>query len=174
MRTFLEVGTCDFRTLNELSDNGWRGVIVEPVKKYLNNIEQKPNIQYLNYAVDLENGTRVIKMMPDELIEQDHDFAGMSSFVNQNHRLTEELLVNTITFDRLIEFCDITELDILKIDTEGYDFTLLNSFPFDKIIPKYIQIECIEETFESFSNFLVERGYYIQRTSEDIIAYYLG
>jgi hypothetical protein len=40
MKTFLEIGTCDFDTLNFLSDAGWRGVMVEPVKKYLNNVPQ--------------------------------------------------------------------------------------------------------------------------------------
>ena len=174
MKTFLEVGTCDFRTLNHLSDSGWRGVIVEPVKKYLNNIEQKPNIQYLNYAVDVENGTRIINMAPEELVEQDRDFSGMSSFVNRNYRLSEKLLVNTITFDRLIEFCDITELDILKIDTEGYDLILLQSFPFDKIKPKFIQAECEHIDTDSMVELLESNGYYVQPTFRDVFAYYVG
>ena len=174
MRTFLEVGTCDFGTLNHLSDSGWRGVIVEPVKKYLNNIEQKPNIQYLNYAVDVENGTRIINMAPEELVEQDRDFSGMSSFVNRNYRLSEKLLVNTITFDRLIEFCDITELDILKIDTEGYDLILLQNFPFDKIKPKFIQVECEHIDTDSMVELLESNGYYVQPTFRDVFAYYVG
>ena len=76
MKTFLEVGTCDFNTLNYLSDLGWRGVMVEPVKKYLNNIEQKPNIHYLNYAVDWECGQRLMYLANDAIVEQDRDFSG--------------------------------------------------------------------------------------------------
>lgn len=173
MRTFLEVGTCDFRTLNYLSDKGWRGVIVEPVKKYLNNIEQKPNIQYLNYAIDVEEGTRELHVAPDELVEKDRDFAGMSSFVTRNPVMTDKLLVNTITFDMVLDFCNITELDILKIDTEGYDLVLLRAFPFDRITPKFIHIECEHVDSKEMMDFLISKGYHVNDTYRDMYAYHI-
>lgn len=41
MRGFLEIGTCYYNTLNDFSDNNWKGIIVEPVEKYLNLIPRK-------------------------------------------------------------------------------------------------------------------------------------
>ena len=141
MKTFLEIGTCDFDTLNHLSNDGWRGVIVEPIKKYLNNIPQLPNIHYLNYAVDWESGTRAMYLAPDDIVEQDHDFAGMSSFYNTNSILKNEVVVNTITIHQIYTLCNITEIDLLKIDTEGHDYEILRMVLNYTIRPKYIQAE---------------------------------
>ena len=141
MKTFLEIGTCDFDTLNHLSNDGWRGVIVEPIKKYLNNIPQLPNIHYLNYAVDWECGTRTMYLADDSIVSEDHDFAGMSSFYPYSSVLTQELVVNTITFDKIYNMCNITEIDLLKIDTEGHDYEILQMLFRNPIKPKYIQAE---------------------------------
>ena len=141
MKTFLEVGSCYFDTLNYLSDFGWRGAIVEPIKKYLDRLEQKPNVYYINAGVDTINGTREIKMASDERVAADSDFAGMSSFISENPTLTERLLVNTITFQDIFNLTGITQLDYLKIDAEGYDGHLLLNYPYHIIKPKFIQFE---------------------------------
>ena len=141
MKTFLEIGTCDFDTLNHLSDDGWRGVIIEPIKKYLNNIPQRPNIHYLNYAVDWECGTRTMYVADDFIVNEDHDFAGMSSFYPYSSVLTQEVVVNTITFDKIYNMCNITEIDLLKIDAEGHDYEILQMLFRNPIKPKYIQAE---------------------------------
>ena len=141
MKTFIEVGSCYFDTLTYLSNYGWRGVIVEPIKKHLDRLEQRPNIHYINAAVDVVNGTREIKMASDDKIAQDSDFAGMSSFISENPILTERLLVNTITFEDIFNLTGITQVDYLKIDAEGYDGYLLLNYPYHIIKPKFIQFE---------------------------------
>ena len=170
MKTFVEIGSCDFDTLNYLSDKGWRGVIVEPVKKYLNNIEQKPHVQYLNYGIDLDRGVREMRIASDELVETDRNYAGMSSFINLNPVLSETILVNTITFDDLIDFCGITQIDYLKIDAEGYDWILISNFPYNRIKPKFIQVECEHLNPKEMGEFLAEQGYHINYDSTDIYA----
>ena len=174
MKTFVEIGSCDFDTLNYLSDKGWRGVIVEPVKKYLNNIEQKPNVQYLNYAVDVTKGTRTINMASDVEVNKDYTTSGMSSFVRDVDVLTESMLVNTITFEDLISFCDITHIDYLKIDVEGYDFVLIKDFPFDKIKPTFIQVESEHVDSLDMAKYLSSHGYHVNYDRTDIYAYYVG
>ena len=41
MRTkiFVEIGVCDFDTLEPLQRNGWQGYYVEPVEEYANKIK---------------------------------------------------------------------------------------------------------------------------------------
>ena len=174
MKTFVEIGSCDFDTLNYLSDKGWRGVIVEPIKKYLDNIPQKPNVQYLNYAIDVTNGTREMKIASDEVVESDYTKSGMSSFVREDDSLTESVLVNTITFDDLISFCGITQIDYLKIDVEGYDWVLIKNFPFDKIKPAFIQVEWEHVDSEEMSRYIASQGYHVNYDRTDIYAYYTG
>lgn len=170
MKTFLEIGSCDFDNLNYLSDHGWGGVIVEPIKKYLDKIPQKPNVHYLNYAVDWECGVRTMYMAPEELIEQDHDYAGMSSFYNTNATLTRETIVNTITLDKVFEMCNITKLDILKIDAEGHDLEILKMFPFHVCKPKYIRVESLHSDVTAMIGLLSSMGYHCDCDSANISA----
>lgn len=170
MKTFIEVGSCDFNTLNYLSDYGWRGVIVEPIKKYLNNIEQKPNIHYLNYAVDKTSGVREMKVASDEQVERDRDYAGMSSFISENELLEDTKLVNTITFEKIFNLCDITQIDILKIDAEGYDLELIKAFPFHLIKPKYIRVEVEHIDILEMGGILSSHGYHCDYDTTDIFA----
>ena len=39
-KVFVEIGVCDFDTLEPLIDNGWLGYFVEPVSKYARKLNQ--------------------------------------------------------------------------------------------------------------------------------------
>ena len=90
MKTFVEIGSCDFGTLNHLYYDGWRGVIVEPVKRYLDRLEQHPSIDYVNAAIDTKNGHRDLWICPDEYHEISNDYKGMSSFYRDSMQITSE------------------------------------------------------------------------------------
>jgi len=175
MKTFVEIGSCDFNTLNYLGDLNWRGVIIEPIKKYLDNLPQKPNIHYLNYAIDYTKGQRIMFMAEDDVVEQDRDYAGMSSFYQYNKALSKKILVNTIPILDVIKMCDITEIDFLKIDTELYDYEILKMFPFDLISPKIIKVETRQgltklDTKTAIRNLLISKGYHIETDTDDTFA----
>ena len=173
MKTFLEIGSCDFQTLNHFSDHGWQGAIVEPMKKYLNNIPQKPNVHYLNYAVDDKVGTRILYHASDKTVKEDRDFAGMSSFLPPRPAyevLTEETIVNTITFEKIFEFTGFTQIDYLKIDVEEYDLELLKIFPFHITKPSFIKIEYWHLGHEPFVDILEKQGYHCEISDRDIYA----
>ena len=93
---FIEIGSCDFDTLNHLADYGWKGIIVEPIKKYLDNIPHKEGIEYVNVAIDRVNGKRIIQTWKEEQTKKDKDFKGMSGFNNlpQNQRFLENIEVD--------------------------------------------------------------------------------
>ena len=38
-KIFVEIGVCDFDTLEPLIDNGWKGYFVEPVKEYADKLK---------------------------------------------------------------------------------------------------------------------------------------
>lgn len=144
MKTFLEIGTCDFDTLNYLADRGWQGVQVEPIKKYQDNIERKEHVFYENSAIYYKDTDSLeMNIAPDDVVAEDHDYAGMSSIMfDNNQKLSETITVNGITFETLFKKYNIQTVDLLKIDVEGYDWHVLSLFPYHITKPKYIQAEC--------------------------------
>jgi len=148
MKTFVEIGSCDFDTLAPLSHYGWRGVILEPIKKYFNNLQIEENVYYVNAAIDWEDGVRTMWTANDDLVKRDKDYAGMSSFHKVDFKLptgekvlTTPIEVQTISFKTLFGMTEIDHVDYLKIDTEGYDLEILKMFPWDKIKPSFIKFE---------------------------------
>jgi FkbM family methyltransferase len=140
MRTFLEIGSCDFDTLNFLADDNWQGAIVEPMKKYLNRLERKEGVLYLNYALDKEAGFKTIYEYPDEITSLDKDYTGMSSFYKRSDNMLEHI-VPTITYSELMAICEFTQIDYLKIDTEGHDEIILEQVLDYHIKPQQIKVE---------------------------------
>lgn len=49
--------------------------------------------------------------------------------------------VNTMTPRELLQKYNVQKVDVLLIDTEGWDFTILKAFPFDLFMPKWVQVE---------------------------------
>ena len=48
MPFFIEIGVCDFDTLEPLANNGWSGIFVEPIKHYFDKLPRKENVCYEN------------------------------------------------------------------------------------------------------------------------------
>ena len=84
--------------------------------------------------------------------------------------LTEEKLVNTITFEKIFEFCNFTEIDYLKIDVEEYDLELLKIYPFHIIKPAFIKIEYWHIGDKPFTDILEKQGYHCEISDRDIYA----
>lgn len=168
---FVEIGSCDFDTLNELADYGWGGVIVEPVSKYLNSLTKKPGVRYLNVAIDSKKGTRPMFVVDESLVQQDHDFAGMTSFYNQHGNPVNEITVETITYSELIERGSIQNIDYLKIDTEGHDWEILKDVILDgHLRPKYIKVEHKHCDSTIMTEHLENHNYRVFKLEQDLFA----
>ena len=178
MKYFLEIGSCDFNTLNHFADYGWEGCIVDPMSEYLNNLEIKAGVNYVNYGIDSKDGERTIYFAPESVVEKDRDFAGMSTFVSAKERgwgdqvLTESKTIRTMTFQTLIKNYNIKKIDFLKIDTEGYDFEILKMFPWElnELNPSLIKVESKHSSEKEIKKFLNSKGYHTYCETEDIYA----
>ena len=163
MKTFVEIGSCDFDTLSYLSDYGWNGVIVEPHPTYFKNIPFKENIHYINAAVDWEDSTRKMWVAPELITIRDSDFKGMSTFLEEgNPALTEIIEVPTIRFNTLFEMTNVSKIDYLKIDTEGYDYEILKMFPWDVVKPSFIKFESEHIDVDMAVELLQSHGYHCE------------
>jgi|SRR6056300_577012 FkbM family methyltransferase len=177
MKTFLEIGSCDFDTLSYLSKYGWSGVIVEPIKKYFNNLTIEENIHYVNAAVDWEDGTTTMWTADDSLVSIDRDYAGMSSICNKDYKLptgeyvlTNPIEVQTISFKTLIGMTQLKHIDYLKIDTEGYDLEILKMFPWDEMKPSFIKFESKHIDIDTAVDLLTYHGYHCEVDVENTYA----
>lgn len=48
---FIEIGSADMDTCIPLAENGWKGIIVEPVKAYLQNLKRIDGVVYENIGI---------------------------------------------------------------------------------------------------------------------------
>jgi len=168
MKTFVEIGSCDFNHLNHFADQGWKGVIVEPVKKYLDRIPVKDNVSYLNYAVDTTHGKRNLYLFSDNQVANDHDFAGMSTFYEQENTIPLE--VETITYQEVVDMAGLEQVDYLKIDTEGHDWDILQNVIFEgPLRPTWIRVEHKHCPVDEMIDFLEKMNYTIYHLREDLV-----
>jgi len=170
---FIEIGSCDFDTLNHLADYGWKGLIVEPIKKYLDNLPRKEGIEYVNVAIDKVDGKRMIQTWKEEQILRDSDFKGMSGFNNlpKNQRFLEDMEVDCLTISSLLKKYPIPQIDFLKIDTEGHDFTVLRQFPFEgNLRPKLIKVEHKHLDEQILITLLKNKNYEVYQEKNDLYA----
>ncbi len=89
--------------------------------------------------------------------------SGMLAF-RETHKVTDTVDVTTIK-EIVTEHC-LNSVDFLKIDVEGYDFSVLKGVPWDSIQPDVIECEfedaktkLLGHTWSDICKYLVEKGY---------------
>lgn len=94
------------------------------------------------------------------------DSTGANSMVGFTEKHVQTGTVKTLTLNDYIAKHDITHIDLLKIDTEGFDFMVLQGFPFDKIKPGHILCEYEDAksvplgcTTHELAQILIQNGY---------------
>lgn len=140
---FCDVGTSDFDTsLSDLKPEQ-KILLVEPVFSYLKNLPDGKNIFKASFAISDKEGWGKIFYLKPEVIKQYNfpDWIRGCNSLNEKHitvlrllkecdlpeNLISEQEVRVINFARLIYLYEITEIDFLKIDTEGHDHLILKS-----------------------------------------------
>lgn len=189
--TFLQIGAFDGVSSDPLREfvheYGWRGVLVEPqpsaYKKLVENYREQANLLFKNFAVSKTSGTLTLYTVSGEgLPDWCGGLAGFSRESIEKHEafapgISQKILpleVPTVTFEELLAELPSPELDLLQIDTEGFDAQLLAMFPFEKIRPHLIHFErkhlSVRDLDKCLSH-LAENGYkFAFDGGEDMIA----
>ena len=148
--------------------HNWQGILLEPQKEVLQN-ELIPNyakqkgLTFINAAIDEANGFRDLYKLS---FSSSRWATGLASF-NRHHLqhhidngyvermaksegidlpdcrgdwITSEK-VNIMTFESLFREYQVTRLDLLQIDTEGFDHEILKLYNFHRLAPSIIQFE---------------------------------
>ncbi len=157
---FVEIGTSNFDTLIQRANDSHRGVSVEPLSYYLNQLPNRKNVLKLNKGISNKSATRKFFYIPEDLIlefKMPSWLKGCNSIdsyhptalkICKGLRLNPEEVflvdeVEVITPLQLIDECHVETIDFLKIDTEGHDLIITNEF-IDLIKSKRVVINKIK------------------------------
>lgn len=175
----------------------WQGLTIEPQGKpfqTLQKIYQNDNVTPINTAIDSQNQTRKLykvaftdarwasglssflkshlqEKIENGYIEKKAKRTGISVPKNKENWIDYDE-INCLTFNSIFQQNNVQQIDLLQIDTEGYDYEILKLFPFGKYLPKMIIFES-----ENLSNsdlneckfWLGEKGYDFQRFGGDTV-----
>lgn len=181
MIDFVEIGTCDFDTLCETNISS--GLVIEPIKHYLDKLPNRDNLIKLNIAIsptDTES-TVDIYYIPPELIAE-HDLPiwlkGCNSInkPHPQHSVYPYAIRQTVQCRPLhivLAEHNITEINHLKIDTEGADCGILNCLAQHDIRPNIITFEAnsltpkstVSETIQLYTRL----GYYHKYDGNNVV-----
>ena len=153
---FIEIGTSDFEALIQVSDENTIGISVEALPFYLERLPDKKNVKKVNKIIISEKHYEkevIIFYIEPEVIDK-HNLPwwirGCSS-IHKPHQSVVDLgygslitskTIEAVTIKQLFEENDVESVDLLKVDTEGYDCHILQSMiEQTKIRPKRIIFE---------------------------------
>jgi FkbM family methyltransferase len=160
--TFIQIGANDGMRFGDplrkyILRYDWAGVLVEPQPDVFETLRK--NYASVNRRIHFENAAVSRDPNPIRLYRLPKDFpadaeqrAFASSVVSPNRAITarqlslrpeqlEELLVPTVRLDDLVTRYDLHDLTILQIDTEGFDFEVLQTLDLASTRPRVIQFE---------------------------------
>ena len=194
MRTIIQIGSCfgdvdgNDPVINSISNDD-NVIFVEPIEHIFNRLKENyenkypnNNFIFVNKAISSYNGEiSLFTPTKEELnnINKENEMwkFGVSS-VNKNHptshwgeiKTVEENKVACCTLEQLFLDFNISEVDLLHIDTEGHDIVILNSYNY-KIKPKKIIFENAHadgtrkkgENYKKFIEFISKKGYIVAK-----------
>lgn len=189
---FIQVGANDGYNADPIHSfikrDRWSGVLVEPQETAFRTLKQvyanHPNLILLNAAIDREVGSRT---MYGIAVSDSRWASGLSSFNKEtvlehvrsgyvaerarmeNKQLPNKLedciaetIVETVPFSSILQNYGLERVDLLQIDAEGFDAQILEMFPFEDILPTFVNFEYIhldKDEFERVGKKLSELGY---------------
>lgn len=194
---FLEIGTSNFDSLIESAHETTRGISIDPIQSYLDDLPDKPNVKKICCAVTSHRTSDRIDIyyIPKLVIEENklqHWFKGCNTIGNYHplhiqHNVTHLVKVDKVpivNIDELLESNNVRSIGFLKIDTEGHDCVILQGlFEYLKdksteYFPRRILFESNENTptltVDETIEFALELGYKVASRGYDTELFYDG
>jgi hypothetical protein len=190
---FIEIGTSNFDTLIQLSDDNTKGISVDVVKYYIDNLPDKLNVKKMNVGISNINSFLDVYYIPEKTIEKNNlpqwfkgcncinDYHPLHMHHNVSH-LCEIEKVKVITTFELFYQNNVRNVKYFKIDTEGHDCVILKTlFFYIKYLPTIfypdkILFETNENTTSVFVDEIIQLfcsiGYKLESRGYDTIITY--
>jgi FkbM family methyltransferase len=155
----VQIGAHDATQLDPIrryiTTRGWRGILVEPIPDVFERLKQTyagtPGLVFENVAIAEMTGTMELHYIPtDHGLHQWYDaLASFSRDVLLSHKelipdiedRVASMEVPTLTFNDLCERHGVQQVDVVQIDTEGYDLEVLKLIDLGRYRPAIVQFE---------------------------------
>lgn len=156
---FIEIGTSDFDSLVETAPDDAVGLCVEPVATHLKKLPAREKVKKVNAAVSTngDDGVCQVYFVPPETIDAHglpNWLRGCNS-IGEPHpqhsklcvlHLLKTEIVRKVSIATLFWENYVSSIDVLKIDTEGHDCSILKWFLIEvvknnSLLPKKIIFE---------------------------------
>lgn len=189
---FIEIGTSNFSTIIQSTNETIYGMSIEPIRHYLDSLPNKKNVIKLQAAItDVKIADTIdIYYVPEQtIIEKGLNpwLRGCNS-INKYHpihlkdNLTQYVTIDKVplmTIHELYETYKIRRVRLLKIDTEGHDCIILRGL-FNYLIHKsrdFYPHKIVFETNENTSDNMIDDiikyselfGYKVESRGEDTV-----
>jgi len=167
-----------------------QGAVIEPVPRFFELLQQNyakyPSIEPLNVAIHNVQRTANLYYVDERSVKELPKWVlGIASF-DRSHLVRNGVPEDKIrstevpckTVVEIYEEQQLSRLDLLQIDTEGYDATIIRGLDFDRLRPRLIHFEhglrdglMSEKDFVSLVGFLNSQGYQVLPEDYDAIAF---
>lgn len=145
------------------ANKGWRVFCFEPDpanrQKLLERLGSRENVSVDPRAL----GEKEELAKPFFTSEQSTGISGLSAF-HDSHQQAGTVDVTTVA--RAVDDLGIEHVDFLKIDVEGFDYSVLKGVPWDVLSPDAVECEFedaktvpLGHTWQDIADFLVAKGY---------------
>ena len=173
-KVFVEIGVCDFDTLEPLIDNGWKGYFVEPVKEYADKLKAYDVTQcaissydgMIDFYVSRSDGEEWVKGVSHAVIQKGTKLLELE---NNTQYISERISVPCYTLQSYCKMKDIQYIDFLKVDTEGHETDIFEAYDWS-IHPTLIKLEHFHIDDKNLRNILTQQGYIVYTEGRDIYA----
>jgi FkbM family methyltransferase len=189
---FVQVGAHDAQAGDPIAlyveRDGWRGVLVEPVREVFARLRKRyanrNDLAFENAAVAETDGTRTFYRL-DEKAREAYELADQLGSLQRDVVLghaeqvpniddhLEKIEVPCVSFPTLLRRHDVDRVDLLHLDTEGYDAILLRSFPWEIFQPRLVLYEhkhLDDAARQESEDLLDDLGYDLTRSRSNTLA----
>jgi FkbM family methyltransferase len=173
-----------------LAESKWRGLLIEPVPAFAEKLKERfsdrERFAVLQMAVGQEEGSApfyyVLKEAEERVPDLPQWYDQLSSFdVTHIEKhlgagirpFLETLQVAVKPLGKILENHQIKTIDLLQVDTEGYDFVVLQSLDFGTHRPRVIFVEhkhLSDQDRRAMLRILVTNGYTVRDCGGDFFA----
>jgi FkbM family methyltransferase len=126
-------------------NKGWKGINIEPnpSKKWLFRLFRSHDIN-LNIGVGQEK-SEIDFYVFDESTLSTFDKSSVEEFKKIGHKILRTIKIPVLPLKEILaKYTDNKEIDLMTIDTEGYDMDVLKSNDWQKFRPNFIILETLE------------------------------
>jgi FkbM family methyltransferase len=168
----------------------WRGILIEPVpylyEKLKNTYAGQEGLDFENIAIADKDGYKTFYRV-EEYYEPGNPlwYDQLGSFRKEvllkhrnlvpnleKHLISEQ--IPCLSFNSLLQERGVTKINLLHIDTEGYDYEIIKTIPFGLIKPYIILYEhkhLSREDKQACVSLLTDEGYRTLELHSDTVAY---